>query len=144
MATDDVAYGTKGATGFKRIWRAFHYSMSGIESALKHEAAFRQEMLLAIIMIPASFWMPVGLTLRALMIASVLMVLVVELLNSAIEAAIDYISTEHHPLAKQAKDMGSAAVFISLCIVGAVWAIAIWVAMQHHEKAEKLLELLDR
>ena len=115
-----------GATGLKRIVNAFGFSMDGFGSALKHESAFRQESLLAVILIPLSCFVPVGWAFRALMIASVLLILIVELLNSAVEAAIDYISRETHPLAKRAKDLGSAAVFLSLLSCGVVWACALW------------------
>ena len=115
-----------GATGLKRIVNAFGFSMDGFGSALKHESAFRQESLLAVILIPLSCFVPVGWAFHALMIASVLLILIVELLNSAVEAAIDYISRETHPLAKRAKDLGSAAVFLSLLSCGVVWACALW------------------
>ncbi len=115
----------KGAKGFVRVWRAFFYSMDGIGSALRNEAAFRQEFLLALVLVPASCFVPVDWPYRALMICSVLSVLVVELLNSAIEAVVDYISLDKHPMAKRAKDMGSAAVFLSLVCAGIVWIGAI-------------------
>jgi diacylglycerol kinase (ATP) len=104
--------------------------MDGIGSALKNECAFRQEMLLAVVLIPASFFMPVGWAYRALMICSILAVLTVELLNSAVEAVVDYISLEKHPMAKKAKDMGSAAVFVSLLSCGVVWAVGVWICFQ--------------
>jgi diacylglycerol kinase (ATP) len=107
------------------VWRAFRYSMSGIASALRCEDAFKQELAIAIVLIPAAFFVDVGWTMRTLMIASVLGVLLVELVNSSIEAIVDYISRERHPLAKRAKDMGSAAVFMSLVACGFVWTIAI-------------------
>ena len=126
MDQPNAGFGEKGATGITRILRAFRYSMDGIGSALQHEAAFRQELALAVIMIPVAFFVPVDWTARALLIASVMLVLIVELLNSALEAAVDYISKEEHHLAKRAKDMGSAAVFVSLCASGTVWAMALW------------------
>lgn len=113
------------ASGLKRVFNAFYYSMEGIGSTLKHEEAFRQEMALAAIMIPLAILLPVGMFAKALLIGSVIIVLIVELLNSAIEAAIDYISTENHPLAKRAKDMGSAAVLLSLLQVVAVWSLVM-------------------
>lgn len=113
------------SSGLKRIFRAFFYSMEGIGSTLKHEAAFRQEMILATILIPASFLLGVSTLENCVLIASILLVLIVELLNSAIEAAIDDISMHHRPLAKRAKDMGSAAVFISLVNCVAVWVIVV-------------------
>jgi diacylglycerol kinase (ATP) len=115
----------KGSINVTHVWRAFRYSMAGIASAVKCEDAFKQELALAIIMIPVSFFIDVGWTMRTMMIVSVLLVLLVELLNSSIEAVVDYISTQRHPLAKKAKDMGSAAVFMSLVTCGFVWAVAI-------------------
>ena len=113
------------ASGLKRVFNAFYYSMEGIGSTLKHEEGFRQEMALAAIMIPLAIVLPVGLFAKALLIGSVIIVLIVELLNSALEATIDYISTENHYLAKRAKDMGSAAVLLSLLNVAAVWGLVI-------------------
>ncbi|MFA5257957.1 MAG: diacylglycerol kinase [Opitutales bacterium] len=100
--------------------------MDGLGSAFRHEAAFRQELALAVVLIPAAFFVPVDWMMRAMLIGSVMLVLIVELLNSAVEAAVDYISVEEHHLAKRAKDMGSAAVLLSLCTSGAVWALALW------------------
>jgi diacylglycerol kinase (ATP) len=111
----------KGKTGLRRLWNAFHYTLAGLRSAYKNEDAFRQEVLLAAILVPLAFYLNVGSTGRALMIFSVVTVLVVELLNSAVEAAVDRISLDHHRLAKRAKDIGSAAVFISLINVVLVW-----------------------
>lgn len=111
----------KGKTGLRRLMNAFGYSLQGFRAAFKHEDAFRQEVLLAVILIPLAIYLGRSGVEQALMIASVLLVLIVELLNSAIEAAVDHTSTERHPLAKQAKDIGSAAVFIALAILAAVW-----------------------
>src|SRR5213594_2446740 len=113
----------KGKTGVERLWNALGYSLQGMASAFRHEDAFRQECLLAAFLIPAALLIPVGGTERALMIASVLLVLIVELLNSAVEAAVDRISLENHLLAKRAKDIGSAAVFLSLSNAAAVWIL---------------------
>jgi diacylglycerol kinase (ATP) len=115
----------KSSLNLTHVWRAFRYSMAGIASALRHEDAFKQELALAVLMIPATFFMDVGWPMRTLMIASVLLVLLVELVNSSIEAVVDYISKERHPLAKRAKDMGSAAVFMSLITCGFVWTIGV-------------------
>lgn len=115
-----------GNTGLKRLWNALHYSLAGFAAACRNEAAFRQELLLALVLIPAAMFLPVGATGKALMIASVLLVLVVELLNSAIEAAVDRISLEKHELAKRAKDIGSAAVMLSLVNLAAVWLLVIF------------------
>ena len=115
----------KGQTGMRRIWNAFNYSLSGLHAAYLNEDAFRQESLLAAIMIPVALALPLPGTARALMIGSVLLVLVVELLNSAIEAAIDRISLDRHRLSKRAKDIGSAAVLIALLNVLATWALVM-------------------
>lgn len=115
----------KGKTGLKRVWNALFYSIEGLRAAYRHEDAFRQEVWLAIIMIPLALMMPATGLGRALMIASVLLVLIVELINSAIEAAIDRISLEHHDLSKRAKDTGSAAVMIALINVAATWLLVL-------------------
>ena len=115
----------KGKTGVRRVTNAFHYSMAGLRAAFSYEDAFRQEALLAVLLIPASFLLPVGGLSRALMIASVLLVLIVELLNSAIEAVVDRVSLDHHHLSKRAKDIGSAAVFLALLNVLVVWACVL-------------------
>ncbi len=116
----------KSKTGVARIWNAFLYSMEGISAAFRHETAFRQEVLLAVILIPTALLLPVNGTGKALMLGSVLLVLIVELINSAIEAVVDRISPEHHPLAKRAKDFGSAAVFLSLINVPLIWALVMF------------------
>ncbi len=116
----------KGKTGLRRIWNALFYSLDGFAAAFKHENAFRQEVLLAVVLIPVALWLDVGAIGKALMIASVLLVLIVELLNSAVEAAVDRISLENHQLAKRAKDIGSAAVMLSLMNVFVVWLLVIW------------------
>ncbi|BAO29157.1 diacylglycerol kinase [Sulfuritalea hydrogenivorans] len=115
----------KGQTGLRRIWNAFSYSLSGLHAAYLNEDAFRQESLLAAIMIPVALALPLPGVGKALMIASVLLVLVVELLNSAIEAAIDRISLDRHRLSKRAKDIGSAAVLIALINVLATWSLVL-------------------
>jgi diacylglycerol kinase (ATP) len=116
----------KGKTGLKRVWNACFHSIDGLRAALRHEDAFRQEVLLAAALIPAALFMPATGTGKALMIASVLVVLIVELLNSAIEAAVDRISLEHHELAKRAKDIGSAAVMLALLNVPVVWGLVLF------------------
>ena len=122
----------KGKTGLKRLMNAFGYSLAGFKAAYKHEDAFRQEVLLAVILIPLALWMPLLAINKALMISSVLLVIIVELLNSAIEATVDRISLENHDLAKRAKDIGSAAVLVSLMNVVVVWILVIksqWVML---------------
>jgi diacylglycerol kinase (ATP) len=116
----------KGKTGVQRVLNAFVYSVHGLESALRHEEAFRQEVWLAIVLIPIALALDVGGVSKALMVGSVLLVLIVELLNSGIEAAIDRISLDQHQLAKRAKDLGSAAVLISLVNVTVVWTLVLW------------------
>lgn len=115
----------KGKTGLVRLWNAFGYSRAGFRAAFKHEDAFRQEVLLAAILIPLAFWLPVTAIAKALMIGSVLLVMIVELLNSAVEATVDRISLENHDLAKRAKDIGSAAVLVSLINVIVVWGLLL-------------------
>lgn len=115
--------GNTNTQGFKRLINATGYSWMGFKAAWKHEAAFRQEMLLATLMIPCAFWLGETATQRAVLISSLLIVLLTELLNSGIEAAIDRFGEERHPLSGQAKDMGSAAVFVSLVLVGVVWGL---------------------
>ena len=126
--TDPVTHETsphKGKTGLKRVRNAFFYSMAGFSAAYKNEDAFRQEVLLALILVPLAFFLPVSGIGRAIMIGSILLVLMIELLNSAIEATVDRISIEHHSLAKQAKDIGSAAVFVALANVAIVWTLVL-------------------
>ncbi|MCL4800652.1 MAG: diacylglycerol kinase [Burkholderiales bacterium] len=115
----------KGTTGLRRLVNALEYSLHGLASAFRHEDAFRQEALLAAALIPIALVLGVGGVGKAMMIASVLLVLIVELLNSAIETAVDRISLDEHQLSKRAKDIGSAAVFLSLVNVVAVWALVL-------------------
>ena len=115
----------KNVTGLRRIWRALFYSLDGIAAALRHESAFRQEVLLALILLPTALWLDVTSTAKALLVVSVMLVLIVELLNSAIEAAVDRVSVELHPLAKRAKDIASAAVLLSLATVVMVWTLVL-------------------
>ena len=115
----------KGKTGLRRLWNAFHYSLAGFKAAYQNEDAFRQESLLAAALIPLALFLPAEAVGKALMIASVLLVLIVELLNSAVEATVDRISLEDHRLAKRAKDIGSAAVLMSLVNLAVVWALVL-------------------
>jgi diacylglycerol kinase (ATP) len=115
----------KGQTGLRRIWNALNYSLSGLQAAYRNEDAFRQESWLAALLIPLALVMPVAGIGKAVMIGSVLLVLVVELLNSAVEAAIDRISLDHHRLSKRAKDIGSAAVLIALLNVLVCWILVL-------------------
>lgn len=118
--------GKTGVTGIKRIINAAGYSWKGICSAYKHEAAFRQELWLAIVLVPAGIYLGGTLIDKAMLVSSVLFVLVVELLNSAVESVVDRISDEHHELAGRAKDMGSAAVFFALVITAIVWTAVLF------------------
>jgi diacylglycerol kinase (ATP) len=115
----------KGKTGMVRILHAFFNSIAGLEDAWRHESAFRQEILLAIVLIPAACWIPVSAVERALLIGTVLLVMIVELLNTSVEAAIDRISFDQHSLSKRAKDIGSAAVFMALVLLAVVWALVV-------------------
>jgi diacylglycerol kinase (ATP) len=116
----------KGKTGLRRIWNAFFYTFDGLQAAFRNEDAFRQETMLAGVLVPLAFFLPATGVGKALMIASVLLVLIVELLNSAVEATVDRISLENHQLAKRAKDLGSAAVFMSLMNVPLVWGLVLF------------------
>lgn len=116
----------KGKTGLRRVWNAFNYSAAGLRAAFRHEDAFRQECLLAAALVPAAMLMPVDGQGKAMLIASVLLVLMVELMNSAVEAAVDRVSLERHRLAKRAKDIGSAAVLLALINLALVWGLVIF------------------
>jgi diacylglycerol kinase (ATP) len=111
----------KGKQGLVRLWNAFGYTRDGLRAAWKNEAAFREEVLLAAIAIPLAIFLGRTGVDRALMVGSVLLVLIVEILNSAVEAVVDKASPEKHELAKRAKDMGSAAVFLALLNAAVVW-----------------------
>jgi len=111
--------------GLKRVIKATGYSMQGLASAFKFESAFRQELLLAIILIPLAFYLGDSSVERVLMIGSVLIVLIVELLNSAIETAVDRIGSEKNVLSGRAKDIGSAAVFVALANVVCTWTLLL-------------------
>ena len=112
-----------GRTGLSRVLWASAYSLKGIKAAWTHEAAFRQELILMAIMLPAAFWLGDTPIERLTLIIPLFIVVIVELLNSAIEAVVDRVGPERHPLSGQAKDMGSAAVFFSLLLVAMSWGI---------------------
>ncbi|MBP7483998.1 MAG: hypothetical protein RLZZ369_84 [Pseudomonadota bacterium] len=116
----------KGRSGLQRIVWATLYSYHGLWAGLKHESAFRQESLLAAFMIPAAFWVGQSWMEVTMLITMVMLVLIVELLNSGIEAVVDRVSFELHDLSKRAKDYGSAAVHLSLLLCGGVWAVALY------------------
>jgi diacylglycerol kinase (ATP) len=115
----------QGTFDLRRLIKAFMYSFKGLKAAFVNEAAFRQEVLLAIILIPVGLWLGENGLERALLTGSILLVMIVELVNSGIEAVVDRISDEHHELSGRAKDVGSAAVLISLVNVLAVWALVL-------------------
>lgn len=117
----------KGKTGLARVWNALFYSFDGLKAAYRHEDAFRQELLLAAFLLPLGVWLGASGVEKALLSGVVLLVLIVELLNSGIEAIVDKASPETHELAKQAKDMGSAAVLISLTLAALVWILVLTV-----------------
>jgi diacylglycerol kinase (ATP) len=116
----------KGRTGLERMLRATGYSMAGLAAAYRGESAFRQEFWLTAVLLPLSFWIGRGWVEVALLSGAVLLVLIVELLNSGLEAAIDRVSFEFHDLSKRAKDLGSAAVFVSLLLCAGIWLAALW------------------
>ncbi|MDH5561251.1 MAG: diacylglycerol kinase [Deltaproteobacteria bacterium] len=113
-------------SGIIRIIRAFFYSIEGFKSAFVSEAAFRQELLLFIILLPAAIFLPVTVIEKLILIACLFVVLIVELLNSAVESTIDLITQEFHPLAKKAKDIASAAVLLSLIMTLVIWGVVIY------------------
>lgn len=115
----------KGTTGFKRVINAAGYSRDGLLAAFTGEAAFRQLVLLNIVLIPLAFWLDVSSAERAVLVLVSLLALIVELLNSAIEAVVDRVSLEFHPLSKNAKDMGSAAQLVALTMISLVWGIVL-------------------
>ncbi|MDD5296132.1 MAG: diacylglycerol kinase [Rhodocyclaceae bacterium] len=112
----------KGKTGLRRLWNALNYSADGLKAAYASEAAFRQELVLAAVLMPLAFLMDVAPVERAVLIASIFFVMIVELLNSALEAVVDRVSLENHHLSKRAKDIGSAAVLLALMTLAVVWA----------------------
>jgi diacylglycerol kinase (ATP) len=116
----------KGKRGAQRILNALRYSLDGLRAAWVGEDAFRQELILALIMVPAAVLLPVSLVERLMLIGTVFLVLIVELLNTAVEAAIDRHSFEINPLAKRAKDLGSAAVMMALLLTAGVWIAILW------------------
>ncbi|MCQ9378741.1 diacylglycerol kinase [Methyloversatilis sp. XJ19-49] len=115
----------KGKTGLRRLLNATRYSAEGLGAAFRHEDAFRQEVIAAMVLIPLAIWLGNTGIERSLMAFAVLLVLIVELLNSAIEATVDRISLENHRLAKRAKDIGSAAVMLTLLNLGLVWGLIL-------------------
>ena len=115
----------KGKTGIKRLANAFTYSVAGTLAAFKHEDAFRQEVILSIVLIPLAIYLGQTAIEQALMITSILLIIIVELLNSSVEATVDHISVKRHKLSKRAKDIGSAAVFFSLVNATVIWFLIL-------------------
>jgi diacylglycerol kinase (ATP) len=118
--------GKPGNTGLRRIVNATFFSMAGFRAAWRDEAAFRQELLLCVVLIPAAFWLGRTAVERSLLIGSCLVVLIVELLNTGIENVVDRFGEERHRLSGQAKDLGSAAVFTSLVLTLVIWSLIAW------------------
>jgi len=113
-------------SGWRRVVNATHYSWLGLRYAWREESAFRQELTLALLMAPLALWLGGSAVQRALLIGCLFVVVITELLNSALEAVVDRVGSERHPLSGVAKDLGSAAVFVALCNVIAVWGIIAW------------------
>ena len=122
-ALDPLESPHKGQRGVRRLFNAFFYSLSGLRLAFDHESAFRQEIAIAVVLIPIACFLPVGAAERVLLIGSVLLLLIVELLNSSVEAAIDRIGLDTHRFSKRAKDLGSAAVFLTLVLLATTWGL---------------------
>jgi diacylglycerol kinase (ATP) len=115
-----------GNTGVRRVVNATFFSLAGLRTAWRSEAAFRQECALAIVLIPLGVWLGGNAVERVLLIGSCLLVLIVELLNTAVEFVVDRVGTDHHELSGRAKDLGSAAVFVSLALVLVTWGLIGW------------------
>jgi diacylglycerol kinase (ATP) len=116
----------KGRTGLRRAWNATRYSLAGLAAAARHEAAFRELLILFLVATPVALWITPDRVERALLIGSLLLTLIVELVNAAVEATVDRVSLEDHALAKRAKDIGSAAVMVALANAGVVWLLVIF------------------
>jgi len=117
-------------TGIARIWAAFFYSLNGLRSAISNEAAFRQEVCIAVVLLVVLLFLPLSLLWKGLLFFATTSVLVVELLNSAIESVVDIASPEYHDLAKRAKDLGSAAVLVSIVLAIVLWGGAIFIILR--------------
>jgi len=131
MSTNPHHSPYKSTGGLRRILNALRYSLQGLQAAIKYEAAFRQELALAVLLIPAAFFLGRTTVEVFFLIGTVVLVLIVELLNTGIEAAIDRIGPEWHELSKRAKDMGSAAVLLALLLCGGTWAAALFQRFFH-------------
>ena len=129
MQANEIENPHKSKSGLVRIWRAFFYSLAGFAAALKYEHAFRQELILCLVLLPFTVFLPLTLVERIILIMTLMFVLVVELLNSAVEAIVDRISMENNELSKRAKDLGSAAVCLSLVVAALAWVLLAGPAM---------------
>ena len=118
--------GKPGNTGIARIIKAFGFSMKGLKAAWQCEAAFRQEAMLAIVLLPAAFWLARTPVELMVLLMTLFIVVITEILNSAVEAVVDRVSGDHHQLAGRAKDMGSAAVFLALIMTAVVWGVVLY------------------
>jgi len=125
MISDKKQPQTSPLTGLARLWRALVYSLAGLRAAWRGEAAFRQEVILCLVLVPAAFWLGGSNLEKALLLGSLLLVLLTELLNSAIETVVDRLGEDYHPLSGRAKDLGSAAVFIALINAAVVWLLIL-------------------
>ena len=124
-STSGIQSPHKGKTGLRRLFNAAGYSLAGLAAAIRHEDAFRQELMLCLVLAPLAIWLGNSGVERALLIGSLAIVLIAELLNSAIEATVDRISLDDHQLAKRAKDIGSAAVMLSLSSAALIWGLVL-------------------
>lgn len=115
----------KSRSGWQRAWKATRYSLAGLAAAARHEAALRELLILFAVLAPLALWLTQNAVERALLIGSLFLILIVELLNAALEAAVDRISLDEHPLAKRAKDIGSAAVMLALANALLVWGLLL-------------------
>lgn len=129
--TPSLAARMKSKGGLARIFRATGYSMHGFAAAWRDEHAFRQELMLVAPAVAVAAFLPVTLTQKALLIGVSLLIPIVELLNSSVEAVVDLVTTEHHAMAKKAKDIGSAAVFLAITVAAVVWALVLWDRFGH-------------
>ena len=125
MSAHDNATPPKPAKGLKRVLNAFRYSMDGLASAMRREESFKEEVWLGIVLIPLGLWLGQTPVEKVLLVGACLLILILELVNSCIEACIDYISLERHPQAKHAKDMGSALVFIGMMNWLVTWGVIL-------------------
>lgn len=128
--TEPPAYKSRG--GWRRVWQAGRYSLAGLRAALRHEAAFRQELAVGVPLLLLLPWIAPGRWQGLLMAGSIVLVWIVELLNSAVEAVADAVSVDHHPLLGRAKDLGSAAVMLSLMLAVVVWTVVLWPVIFGH------------